>query len=219
MDYRPLRDRVINGDAPGAEAEVRALLARGADPNEVLAEGLIPAMDVVGANFSSGEFFVPEMLTAARAMKQCMTVIDPLLAGEERPVAGTVVIGSVKGDVHDIGKNIVATMLRGVGFDVIDLGVDVPTDRFVAEVTERKPNILALSALLTTTMPRMRDVITALEHAGVRNSVKVLVGGAPVTADFATGIGADGYAAHAGNATNKAKELVEALKTTTGETA
>lgn len=217
MDYQALRDCVIDGDAMGAEAALSLLLDDGADANDVVAQGLIPAMDVVGRNFSSGEFFVPEMLTAARAMKQCMTVLEPHLVGTERTVVGTVVLGTVKGDVHDIGKNIVATMLRGVGFEVLDLGVDVPTDGFVEAVREHRPDILALSALLTTTMPRMKDVITALEQGGLRKGVIVLVGGAPLTAEYALSIGADGYAAHAGNASERAKELVEATKSTTGE--
>lgn len=218
MDFEALRVAVIDGDAPAAEAGLRVLLDAGADPGEILADGLITAMDVVGGNFSRGEFFVPEMLTAARAMKACMAILDPLMVGGERTVAGTVVLGTVKGDVHDIGKNLVATMLRGVGFDVYDLGVDVPTAHFVEVVRERRPDILGLSALLTTTMTVMIDVNKALEQAGLRNDVKVLVGGAPVTAEFAVAIGADGYASHAGNATSRAKELVEAANSTTGVT-
>jgi corrinoid protein of di/trimethylamine methyltransferase len=217
VNYQPLRDCVIDGDATGAEAALLVVLDEGADPNEVLAQALIPAMDIVGENFSRGEYFVPEMLTAARAMKACMVILEPRLVGTERTVVGTVVLGTVKGDVHDIGKNIVATMLRGVGFDVLDLGVDVPTERFIEAVQEHHPDILALSALLTTTMPRMKDVIAGLEAAGVRKDVIVLVGGAPITAEYALSIGADGYAAHAGNASGRAKELVAATKTTTGE--
>jgi 5-methyltetrahydrofolate--homocysteine methyltransferase len=217
VNYQTLRECVIDGDAAGAETALLVLLDEGADANDLLARGLIPAMDVVGQNFSRGEFFVPEMLTAARAMKACMAVLEPLLVGTERLVVGTVVLGTVKGDVHDIGKNIVATMLRGVGFEVLDLGVDVSTERFVEAVQEHRPDILALSALLTTTMPRMKDVITALEQAGLRQQVIVLVGGAPLTLAYAESIGADGYAAHAGSASERAKELVEATKSTTGE--
>lgn len=213
MDYDPLQGCVIAGNAPGAEAEVRLLLEAGADASGILASGLIPAMTIVGDKFGRGEFFVPEMLTAARAMKQCMTVLDPLLIGVEHEMVGTVVIGSVKGDVHDIGKNIVATMLRGVGFQVHDLGVDVPTARFVEAIEEQRPDLLGLSALLTTTMPMMKEVIAALERAGLREQVKVFVGGAPVTAEFAAAIGADGYAAQAGDAATRAKELVAATST------
>ncbi len=212
MDYQALKDCVIDGDAIGAEAALRQLLDAGGDANEIIADGLIPAMDTVGQYFSCGEYFVPEMLTAARAMKQCMLVLDPLLVGTVRNVVGTVVLGTVKGDVHDIGKNIVATMLRGVGFDVMDLGVDVPTDSFVEAVREHRPNILALSALLTTTMPRMKDIVAALEVAGLRKDVIVLVGGAPITAEYAQSIGADGYAAHAGKASDRARELVDATR-------
>lgn len=217
MDYQPLRNRVVAGDAPGAEVELRLLLEAGINPNHILANGLIEAMGTVGENFSTGEFFVPEMLTAARAMKHCMVTLEPLLVGTERLTVGTVVIGTVKGDVHDIGKNIVATMLRGVGFDVHDLGVDVSTARFVEAVQERRPDILALSALLTTTMPAMKDVIISLEQAGLRNDVKVLIGGAPVTAEYAAAIGADRYSAHAGNATTQAKELVATTYSLTGD--
>lgn len=217
MDYQALRDCVIDGNATGAEAALEIVLEAGADANEIIADALIPAMDAVGQYFSRGEYFVPEMLTAARAMKRCMGVLDPLLVGTVRNVVGTVVLGTVKGDVHDIGKNIVATMLRGVGFEVLDLGVDVATDDFVAAVREHQPDILALSALLTTTMPRMKDVIEALEQAGLRKDVIVIVGGAPITTEYAQVIGADGYAAHAGKASERAKELVDATKQTTGD--
>lgn len=212
VDYQSLRDCVIDGNATGAEAALAVLLEAEADANEIIAKALIPAMDAVGQYFSIGEYFVPEMLTAARAMKRCMGVLDPLLVGTVRNVVGTVVLGTVKGDVHDIGKNIVATMLRGVGFEVLDLGVDVATDDFVEAVREHQPDILALSALLTTTMPRMKDVISALEQAGLREDVIVLVGGAPITSEYAQSIGADGYAAHAGKASERAKELVDSTK-------
>jgi 5-methyltetrahydrofolate--homocysteine methyltransferase len=216
--FAPLRERVVHGDAANAEVELQRLLDAGVGPTNALASALIPAMDTVGEYFSRGEFFVPEMLTAARAMKRCMALLEPLLVETDRPAIGRVVIGTVKGDVHDIGKNIVATMLYGAGFDVHDLGVDVPTARFVEVVREERPDILGLSALLTTTMPVMKDVISALDRAGARGHVRVLVGGAPLTAEYAVAIGADAYAAHAGHATVRAKELVGAIEITTGGT-
>ncbi len=206
--YPGLRASIVFGRASEAEAEVRAALEAGDVPVQIVQDGLIPAMDVVGEKYSTGEFFVPEMLTAARAMKHCMAVLEPLLAAGGRSTAGRIVLGTVKGDIHDIGKNIVSTMLQGGGFEVHDLGVDVPTERFVEVVGEERPDILGLSALLTTTMPVMKKVIAALEQAGVRDGVKFMVGGAPLTSGYAEAIGADAYAAHAGLATAQAKELV-----------
>ena len=210
MSYDELIQAVIDGDAPRAEALTREALGRGSDPEEILGDGLVPAMEVVGQQFSTGEIYVPEMLVAARAMKMCIAILQPILAAGKHEARGTVVIGTVKGDVHDVGKNIVAIMLEGTGFEIYDLGVDVATDAFVQAVNEHTPDILGLSALLTTTMPVMKDVIEALQAAGVRDKVKVMVGGAPVTEKFAHQIGADAYAPDAGAAAKAAGRLVAA---------
>lgn len=207
MEYETLAHCVIAGDAAGAEAELRDALDEGAQPVTLLQESLIPAMRIVGDKFSVGEYFIPEMLIAARAMKRCMAILEPLLVGVETESAGTVVIGSVKGDLHDIGKNLVVMMLKGAGFRVYDLGVDVPPERFVHAIEEYRPEIVGLSALITTTMPMMREVIGALDAAGVRDQVKVLIGGAPVSEEFAALIGADAYARNAGAAAATAKSL------------
>jgi 5-methyltetrahydrofolate--homocysteine methyltransferase len=208
MELQRLREAVIAGDVAAARALTEAALAESVAPGTILDDGLIAPMQVVGERFSSGELYVPEMLLAARAMQAGLNLLEPLLADGERVPAGTVVLGTVRGDVHDIGKNIVAIMLRGSGFAVHDLGVDVPAERFVDAVGRHEPDVLGLSALLTTTMPAMRGVIEALEVAGVRDRVKVLVGGAPVTEEFAASIGADGYGRDAGVAAEKAKELL-----------
>ncbi len=203
-----LQGRVIAGDAPGARALVEGALADGVAAEQIVDEGLVAAMQVVGERFGRGEIYVPEMLLAARAMQGCLDVAAPYLAADAGPSAGTVVLGTVKGDVHDIGKNIVGIMFKGSGFVVHDLGVDVPVERFVDAVQELKPDVVGLSALLTTTMPGMRAVIEGLESAGLRDRVKVLVGGAPVTEEFASSIGADGYGRDAGAAAEVARQLV-----------
>jgi len=167
-------------------------------------------MGVVGGRFGRGEIYVAEMLLSARAMQHALEIVEPLLADSAGVGRGTVVIGTVKGDVHNIGKNIVSIMLKGSGFTVHDLGVDVPAERFVAAVEEHKPDIVGMSALLTVTMPAMKTVIEALEAAGLRDRVKVLVGGAPVTEEFAQSIGADGYGRDAGAAADRAKEMADA---------
>jgi len=208
MPYDELITAVIAGDAELAAELTRAALDAGADPEEILSAGLVPAIEVVGQQFSIGEIYVPDMLVAARAMKFAIAILQPILAAAKHEPRGTVVIGTVKGDVHDVGKNIVAIMLEGSGFDVCDLGVDVAAATFVEAVTERRPDILALSALLTTTMPVMKDVIDALASAGVRERVRVMVGGAPVTPEFAREIGADVYAPDAGAAGEAAGRLI-----------
>jgi 5-methyltetrahydrofolate--homocysteine methyltransferase len=179
-------------------------------PESIVNEGLIVGMDEVGRRFKANEFYVPEVLIAARAMHAGMDIVKPLLAESGVKPRGTVVIGTVQGDLHDIGKNLVAMMLEGGGWEVVDLQVDVAADTFVNSVNEQSPNVLAMSALLTTTMPGMKDTIDALSAAGVRDKVKVMIGGAPVTQAFADEIGADGYAPDAASAVDLANELAVA---------
>jgi 5-methyltetrahydrofolate--homocysteine methyltransferase len=174
----------------------------------IVDNGLITAMGVVGERFGRGDIYVPEMLLSARAMQSALDVLEPLLSLADIGARGTVVIGTVKGDVHDIGKNIVGIMLKGSGFTVHDLGVDVPAERFVEAVRDLRPDVLGLSALLTTTMPGMQVVIDALKEAGMRDQVKVMVGGAPVTEEFARSIEADAYGHDAGGAAEQAKLLI-----------
>jgi len=202
-----LRDHVVAGDAGAAAAETMRALDAGVDASTIMNDGLIPAMDVVGGRFSTGEIYVPEMLVSALAMKRCLEHLKPHLLADRGAYRGSVVIGSVKGDLHDIGKNIVAMMLEGAGFEVEDLGVDVSPEAFVAALHATQPQIVALSCLLTTTMPMMPRTIEALEEAGVRTRVRVLVGGAPVTAEYATRIGADAYAPNAAAGVEAAKKL------------
>ena len=192
-DAKPLFEAVLNGDADAAREFTQQALAAGADPLVLVQEQMMPAMAEVGRRFEGNEYFVPELLISARAMKAALELIRPLLAARGAEPAGRVAIGTVKGDLHDIGKNLVAAMLEGGGFEVVDLGVNVAPERFVAAVKERNVNIVAMSALLTTTMPAMRTTVEALATAGVRTQVKVLVGGAPITRKFAQEIGADDY--------------------------
>ncbi len=199
---------VLDGNAPGAEAGVKAALAAGAPAETVLKDGLIAAMTEVGRLFEENEYFVPEMLVSARAMKAGLTFLKPHLAEGSATPAGKVVVGTVKGDLHDIGKNLVAMMLEGSGFQVIDLGTDVTPDKFVNAVKEHKPQVIGMSALLTTTMPSMGGTVKALTEAGLRGQVKVMIGGAPVTDAFARQIGADGYSPDASSAVRLAKSLV-----------
>jgi len=208
-NVQELYDAILTGNAKKAEAVTRAALEAKADPGELVNKYMIPAMDEVGKRFECNEYFVPELLIAARAMKTALELITPhlLASGVER--AGRVVIGTVQGDLHDIGKNLVASMLEGGGFEVIDLGVDVPPEKFVQAVKEKDGTILALSALLTTTMTMMKTVIQALQQAGVRNKTKVIIGGAPITQQFADEIGADGYGDNASSAVAVARKLVQ----------
>jgi 5-methyltetrahydrofolate--homocysteine methyltransferase len=202
-------DKVINGDAGGVVELTTQALQEGFLASELLNDVLIPAMTDVGQRFERQEFFVPEMLVAARAMKSGVEVLRPhLVAAGVKPI-GTVVMGTVSGDLHDIGKNLVIMMLEGTGFRVVDLGVDVSPDKFVAGVREHAPQLVAMSALLPTTMMGMRATLDALKKAGVRDQVKVMIGGAPVTQRFAEEIGADIYAADASSAARKAKEAMK----------
>ena len=190
---RALYQAILDGDAKLARSLAEEAVSKGADSQSLVDEQMIPAMDEVGRLFECQEFFVPEMLIAARAMRAALEVVQSRLTQAETESKGKVVIGTVKGDLHDIGKNLVAAMLQGGGYQVFDLGTDVPAERFVKAIEEHHPVAVAMSALLTTTMPEMKNVIEALVNAGIRQRVKVLVGGAPVTEEFARQIGADGY--------------------------
>jgi 5-methyltetrahydrofolate--homocysteine methyltransferase len=195
-----LYDAILNGDAKKAHAATRAAIDAGVEPMALIQESMVPAMDEVGRLFEEEEYFVPELLLAGRAMKSSMELLRPLMTASGEKLSARVVIGTVMGDQHDIGKNIVASMLEGSGFEVIDLGSDVPAEAFVAAVEERKPQFVCLSALLTVTMPAMKRTIDALEAAGLRTNVKVLIGGAPVTSRYAKEIGADGFSENASGA-------------------
>lgn len=207
-DLKPLHDAVLKGDAKTAKSVTEQAIKDGVEPMTLIQDHMMPAMREVGQRFECNEYFVPELLLSARAMKAALELLRPLLAQGGAQPAGRVVVGTVKGDLHDIGKNLVAAMLEGGGFQVTDIGVNVTPERFVAVVKQNKPHILALSALLTTTMPAMKDTIEALQKAGVRDQVKVLVGGAPITQRFAEEIGADGYGESAAVAASLAKQVM-----------
>jgi corrinoid protein of di/trimethylamine methyltransferase len=207
-DLEKLNAALIEGDWKTAAAVTRAALAAGVAPLAIVTGHLVPAMDEVGRLFECEEYFVPEMLLSARAMKASMEIVRPLLAATGIEPVGRVVIGTVKGDLHDIGKNLVAAMLEGGGFEVIDLGADVAPELFIEAASTRNANLVALSALLTVTMPSMKTTIDAFQAAGVRQRVKIMVGGAPVTQQYADAIGADGYSDSAGSAVALARRLV-----------
>ena len=207
MNFEAINDALLAGDAAGVETGVKAALESGAEANMLLFEVLIPALGEVGRRYEAGEFFVPEMLVSAYAMKAGLAILRPLLAEGDTEPAGVVVLGTVQGDLHDIGKNLVGLMLEGGGFEVRDLGTDVPPGKFVEAATDGV-QVVAMSALLTTTTPSMKATIEALSEAGVRDSIKVIVGGAPVTQAFADEIGADGYAPDASSAVRMTKELL-----------
>ena len=207
--FKVIQDDVFKGNHIEIKRHVQEMLDRGLNAQDILQRGMISAMVVVGEKFKTGDVFIPEVLLSARAMNEALSVLDPHLAGEKRKGSGKVLIATVRGDMHDIGKNMVVTLLRGVGFETQDMGVNVPTEEIVEQVAESKPDILGLSALLTTTMPEMRRVIDVLGDRGVRNNVQVMVGGAPINEKFARDIGADGYAPNAGEAVTLAKRLME----------
>lgn len=209
-DLTKLREAVIAGDWKTAAAVTHEALAAGVTPLTIVSEWLVPAMDEVGRLFECEEYFVPEMLLSARAMKASMAIVRPLLAAAGTQPVGRVVIGTVNGDLHDIGKNLVASMLEGGGFEVIDLGANVAPERFVEAVAQSNAKLVALSALLTVTMTSMKTTIDAFEKAGLRGKVKIMVGGAPVTQQYADAIGADGYGESAGAAVAMARKLVAA---------
>ena len=202
-----IASNLYEGENKEVAALVQQALDQGLTPGEILEGGLIAGMDQVGKDFKAGELFVPEVLIAARAMHAGMDLLRPLLAEGEAISAGKYVIGTVKGDLHDIGKNLVKMMLEGAGFEMIDLGTDVEPTSFVAAVREHQPQLMGMSALLTTTMVQMKATVEALEEAGLRDSVKIMVGGAPVTAAFADEIGADAYAPDAATAVDVARSL------------
>jgi 5-methyltetrahydrofolate--homocysteine methyltransferase len=206
MSVKEIFEAVIAFDEATVKSMTQAELNGGTDISTILNDGLINAMDVVGERFSSGELFVPEMLMAALAMKAGLKILKPHLSAGQNQSKGTVIIGTVKGDLHDIGKNLVSMMMEGAGFDVVDLGVDVDSEKFVHTAVERNANVIALSALLTTTMPAMERTVKAVKEAGM--SVKTIVGGAPVTQAFSDQIGADGYSADAPGAVKLVKQLV-----------
>jgi 5-methyltetrahydrofolate--homocysteine methyltransferase len=207
MDLKPIYENVIEGQADEVESGVKSALAAGVDAGVILNEALIAAMDEVGCRFEDGDFFVPEMLISARAMQAGLALLKPHLTAIDVQAAGKIAIGTVKGDLHDIGKNLVAMMLEGAGFEIVDLGVDATPEAFVKAVREGA-NLIGMSALLTTTMSNMSATIEALKAAGLRDQVKVMVGGAPVTEEFARSIGADAFAPDASSATRVARQLV-----------
>ena len=203
-----LYDETLVGNAPSVLELTKRGLAEGMGPETILYEALIPALEEVGARFERGDFFVPEMLIAGKAMSGALDILRPLLAETGAETIGTFVMGTVKGDVHDIGKNLVNIMLEGAGFEVIDLGVQTSQEKFIAAVEEHKPDIVGFSAFLTTTMPMFKVNMHELTKAGLRDKVIVMVGGAPVTQEYADAVGADGFAADASTAVRKAKELI-----------
>jgi 5-methyltetrahydrofolate--homocysteine methyltransferase len=209
-DLSKLQEAILKGDSKATVAITKESLAEGVDPAELVSKYMIPAMGEVGRKFECQEYFVPELLLAARAMKGALEIVRPLLAAKGAQPSGKVLIGTVKGDLHDIGKNLVASMLEGAGYDVVDLGVDVAPAKFVAEAQAKAPQVIALSALLTTTMPSMRTTIDELQKAGLRDRVKVMIGGAPVTQQYADQIGADGYSDNANGAVATARRLMGA---------
>jgi 5-methyltetrahydrofolate--homocysteine methyltransferase len=208
FDPTPLYEAILGGQAQEARTAVEQALTAGAEPKDVVDRAMIPAMDEVGRRFENCEYFVPELLISARAMKAALGILRPLLARKGNKPAGRLAIGTVRGDLHDIGKGLVGAMLEGGGFEVVDLGVDVPAERFVEAVVANDVSILALSALLTTTMPAMKEIVEGLTRAGVRQKVKVMVGGAPVTQQYAREVGADGYAPTAASAVTLARTFL-----------
>jgi 5-methyltetrahydrofolate--homocysteine methyltransferase len=207
-EFKSLTDAVIKGDIQTAVAETQSALDAGANVQDILDKGLIVAMDEVGEKFSTGQIFVPQMLRSAKTMQECMKLIKPLFQEGQLTVKGKVVIGTVRQDLHDIGKNLVAMMMEGAGFTITDLGVDVSPKDFTQKAQEVGADIVAMSALLSTTMPAMRETIKTLQDTGIRDKVKVMIGGAPVTENFAREIKADAYAPDAGSAVIAAKKLL-----------
>lgn len=210
VDFDQLYQAVLRGDAAAARSVTEQALAEGIDPLELVSKGMVPAMAEAGRRFECSEYFVPELLIAARAMKTSLELLRPLLTARQARGVGRVAIGTVQGDMHDIGKNLVAALLEGGGFEVIDLGVNVPPQKFIEAIKEKQAQIVAISALLTTTMPAIKSTIDALRQAGLRAQVKVLVGGAPLTQRYADEIGADGYSDNAAGAVALARRVLAA---------
>lgn len=209
IDFEELSHAIVKGDESKVNSLVKKAIDGGVDPSEIINKGLIPGMLNVGDRFKSGEIFVPEVLMSSNSMHAGMKLIQPLMSGSAHSMLGTVVLGTVKGDLHDIGKNLVNIMLEGAGFKVVNLGVDVIPEKFAEAVDTYNPDFLAMSALLTTTMMAMKETIDFLEEQGLRKKVMVLVGGAPVTEEFAKKIGADGYASDAAEAAELAKKMIK----------
>lgn len=207
-EIKELQGKIVTGKLEEAKALVSTALAEGVSPSDIINNHLIKGMEEIGQRYEEGKAFVPNLLLAARAMKGCLEILNPLLKDDSNTYLGTIVIGTVKGDLHDIGKNLVASMLEGCGFKVINLGVDVTADKFVAAAMEHKADIVCLSALLTTTMNYMKDVVAAFEQAQMRNHVKIMVGGAPLSQEFSDKIGADGFSMNANGAVLLARSLV-----------
>lgn len=207
-DFNSLAELVISGDYAGTKNFTQKLIDNGSDPLEIINQGLMAGMNVVGVRFKAGDMFVPEVMMSAKAMSTGIELLKPLIADKDMPTAGKVVIGTVKGDLHDIGKKLVVMMMESAGFEIIDLGVDVGPDAFIKAVKEHSPQVIGMSALLTTTMLSMRDTIEALKEEGLRDSVKVVIGGAPISQSFADEIGADGYAPDAAAATDLCRRLI-----------
>ena len=208
-ELQEIAEKLIVGKADEVRSLVKEALDEGQDVSKILNEGLVAGMSVVGEKFKKNEFYVPEVLIAARAMKAGMELLNPILLEKNIKGVGTMVLGTVRGDLHDIGKNLVGMMLEGAGFEVIDLGVDVPSEKFIQAAKEKNANLVGLSALLTTTMLAMKDVTQAVEKEGLKGKVRVMIGGAPITQDYADEIGADGYAPDAASAVDTAKELLK----------
>lgn len=208
VDLKNLYDAILAGNLKLAVETTQEAIVENKDPQEVINQYMVKAMEEIGARFEAGKAFVPNLLMSARAMKGSLDLLKPIMENTAAKPMGKVVIGTVKGDLHDIGKNLVASMLEGCGFEVINLGVDVPSERFVNAIQENKPDLLCMSALLTTTMNYMKEVIEAVQKAGLRQQVKIMVGGAPVNDMFALQIGADGYSANANAAVALARDLI-----------
>ncbi len=207
-DFKALTESMVKGDIKAALAETQSALDAGSSAQDILNKGLITTMDEVGERFSKGLIFVPQMLRSAKTMQECVKLLEPFFQEGDITSKGKVLIGTVKGDLHDIGKNLVAMMMEGAGFTITDIGVDVSPEKFVQKTQEVEPDIVAMSALLSTTMPAMPQTIEALQKAGLRDKVKVMIGGAPVTEKYAQKIAADSYASDAGSAVSKAKKLL-----------
>ena len=207
-DYTAMTDALVSCDAAKLNDLVNTALAEGAAAGDILNNGLIVGMDIVGEKMESGEMFIPEVLMAAQAMGNCVDILKPMLGEDGGSAAGAVIIGTVKGDLHDIGKNLVAMMMESAGLEVHNLGVDIAPEDFVAEIKKKNAQIVCLSALLTTTMPAMKQTVDAIVESGLRDKVKIMVGGAPVTQAFADEIGADGFAPDAGSASKLAKSFI-----------
>ncbi|MEW5909512.1 MAG: corrinoid protein [Thermodesulfobacteriota bacterium] len=208
IDFKDIENALLSPDPSHVSELVKTALSQGKEPREILEKGLIAGMDKVGEKMENEEMFIPEVLMAAKAMTAAVALLKPFLGKEKGSARGRVVIGTVRGDIHDIGKNLVAMMLSGLGFEVFDLGSDISPEAFVNAVKEKDADFLAMSALLTTTMPMMKETIKAVEKAGLRHRVKILVGGAPVTQPFCSEIGADGYEPDAGSAAKRAKSMI-----------